>query len=51
MPAAPEGGIFSLRLSRYGRVDVCSADERLTDEEARRMLLEPMLFPENLTYR
>ena len=43
---APEGGIFSLRLSRYGRADIYSADERLTEEEARRMLLEPVLFPE-----
>jgi hypothetical protein len=43
--AAPEGGILSMRLSRYGRVDLYSADERLTDEEARRMLLEPVLFP------
>jgi len=45
--AAPEGGIFSLRRSRYGRADIYSADERLTDEEARRMLLEPVLFPED----
>ncbi len=44
--AAPEGGIFTLRLSRYGRADICSSDERLSDEEARRMLLEPVLFPE-----
>ena len=43
--AAPEGGILSLRLSRYGRVDIFSADERLTEEETRRMLLEPVLFP------
>lgn len=43
--AAPEGGILSMRSSRYGRVDLYSADERLTDEEARRMLLEPVLFP------
>jgi hypothetical protein len=46
--AAPEGGIFSLRLSRYERADIYSADERLTDEEARRMLLEPVLFPEDV---
>jgi hypothetical protein len=32
--AAPEGGILSMP-SRYGRVDLYSADERLTDEEAR----------------
>jgi hypothetical protein len=44
--AAPEGGIFTLRLSRYGRADIYSSDERLNDEEARRMLLEPVLFPE-----
>jgi hypothetical protein len=44
--AAPEGGMFSLRPSRFGRVDIYSADERLTDEETRRMLLEPVLFPD-----
>ena len=44
--AAPEGGIFTLRLSRYGRADIYSADEPLNDEEARRMLLEPVLFSE-----
>ena len=47
--ASPEGGIFSLRLSRYGRVHLYSADERLSAEEARRMLLEPVLFPENIS--
>jgi hypothetical protein len=49
--AAPEGGIFSLRISRYGRVHLYSADERLNDEEARRMLIEPVLFPENSSLR
>jgi hypothetical protein len=44
--AAPEGGIFSVRLTRYGRADIYSTDERLNNEEARRMLLEPVLFPE-----
>lgn len=44
--AAPQGGIFSLRLSRYGRADIYSADERLTEEETRRILLEPVLFPQ-----
>jgi hypothetical protein len=43
--AAPEGGILSLRLSRYRRAEIYSADEHLTSEEARRLLLEPVFFP------
>ena len=41
----PEGGILSMRLCRGGSVEFYSADERLTSEEARQVLLEPMLFP------
>lgn len=41
----PEGGILAMRQSRTGSVDFFSADERLTSEEARQVLLEPMLFP------
>ncbi|HEY6967656.1 MAG TPA: hypothetical protein VJA94_00390 [Candidatus Angelobacter sp.] len=42
---APEGGMLSMRQSRKGDVEFYSADERLTSEETRKVLLEPMLFP------
>ena len=42
---APEGGMLSMRQSRGGTVEFYSADERLTSEETRQVLLEPMLFP------
>jgi hypothetical protein len=41
----PEGGILSMRQSRRGGVEFYSADERLTSEETRQVLLEPLLFP------
>ena len=41
----PEGGMLSMRQSRRGAVEFFSADERLTSEETRQVLLEPMLFP------
>ena len=41
----PEGGMLSMRLSRRGNVEFYSADERLTSEETRQVLLEPLLFP------
>lgn len=41
----PEGGILSMRQSRRGDVEFYSADERLTSEETRQVLLEPLLFP------
>jgi hypothetical protein len=41
----PEGGMLSMRQSRRGGVEFYSADERLTSEETRQVLLEPMLFP------
>jgi hypothetical protein len=41
----PEGGMLSMRQSRRGTVEFYSADERLTSEETRQILLEPMLFP------
>jgi hypothetical protein len=41
----PEGGILSMRQSRSGSVEFYSADERLTSEETRQVLLEPLLFP------
>jgi len=42
---APEGGMLSMRQSSTGPVEFYSADERLTSEETRQVLLEPMLFP------
>ena len=41
----PEGGMLSMRQSRSGKVEFYSADERLTSEETRQVLLEPLLFP------
>jgi len=41
----PEGGMLSMRQSRSGSVEFYSADERLTSEETRQVLLEPLLFP------
>src|SRR5262249_16319883 len=40
----PEGGMLSMRQSRDGEVEFYSADERLTSEETREVLLEPVLF-------
>jgi len=45
---APEGGMLSMRQTRRGGVEFYSADERLTSEETRQILLEPVLFPPQL---
>ena len=45
---APEGGILSMRESRRGKVEFYSADERLTPEEMRQVVLEAVLFPPQL---
>lgn len=42
---APEGGFFSLRISAPGQAELFSADQPLTCEQARRVLLQPVLFP------
>ena len=42
--AVPEGGVLSLRPSEHW-VEVYSADQRLTSEQARQLILEPLLFP------
>ena len=42
--AVPEGGVLSLRSSD-GEVDIYSSDQRLSSDEARRLVLEPLLFP------
>lgn len=44
----PEGGILSIRQSRRRDVEFYSADERLTSEETREVLLQPVLFPPQL---
>ena len=42
--AVPEGGFLSLRALGSG-VALYSADQQLTTEQARRLILEPLLFP------
>jgi len=42
---APEGGIFSMRVSRNNRVEFYSSDQELQAEEARKLLLDPVLAP------
>jgi hypothetical protein len=42
--AVPEGGFLSLRSSDSG-VALYSADQQLTTEQVRRLVLEPLLFP------
>lgn len=42
--AVPEGGVLSLRASG-GNVEVFSSDQRLSSDDARRLVLEPLLFP------
>jgi hypothetical protein len=41
----PDGGMLSVRQTRTGAVEFYSSDERLTSEETRQVLLEPVLFP------
>ena len=43
--AVPEGGFFSLRRSGSNKADLYSADQRVSPEQAQRMILEPLLFP------
>ena len=43
--AVPEGGFFSIRKSARSGAEIYSADQRITIEQARRMVLEPLLFP------
>ena len=42
---APEGGFFSIRISPAGQAELFSADQPLNCEQARRVLLQPVLFP------
>jgi hypothetical protein len=42
---APEGGIFSMRIGQNNRVEFYSSDQELQAEEARKLLLDPVLAP------
>jgi hypothetical protein len=43
--AVPEGGVFSMRRGGVDSADLYSSDQRVSPEQARRMVLEPLLFP------
>lgn len=43
--AVPDGGFLSLRISPAGQAEMFSADQSLSCEQARRVLLQPVLFP------
>jgi hypothetical protein len=40
----PEGGVLTIRDAGHA-VELYSADQRLTREQARKLILEPVLFP------
>lgn len=40
----PEGGVLTIRVAGHS-VEIYSADQRLTREQARKLILEPVLFP------
>jgi hypothetical protein len=42
---APEGGFLSIRSSPTRHAELFSADQPLSMEQARRVLLQPVLFP------
>jgi hypothetical protein len=44
--AVPEGEIFTLRLEN-GRLAIFSADQEIREEDLRKALLKPVLFPED----
>ena len=43
--AVPDGGFLALRSSSNSGVELYSADQQLTSELARQLILEPLLFP------
>jgi hypothetical protein len=50
--AAPEGGLLSMRGSdQHMAADLYSSDQHLTSEQARRLILEPLLFPATRSVR
>lgn len=42
---APDGGFLSIHHSPGGQAELFSADQPLSCEQARRVLLQPVLFP------
>lgn len=46
--AVPEGGVLTLRTSG-GSARLFSADQQLSSEQARRLVLEPLFFPSHPT--
>jgi hypothetical protein len=42
--AVPEGGVLTIRVGANS-AQLYSADQQLTPEQARRLILEPLLFP------
>lgn len=44
--APPVGGVFSIRGDEKGSAEIYSADQRVSSEQARRMLLAPVFFPD-----
>ena len=44
--AAPEGEIFTLRFEG-GRLAIFSADQEISEEDLRKALLKPVLFPDD----
>jgi hypothetical protein len=46
--AVPEGGVLSLRPCEHW-VELYSADQRMTSDQARQLILEPLLFPKAAT--
>ena len=43
--AVPEGGVFSTRRDGRDNAALYSSDQQVSTEQARRMVLEPLLFP------
>ncbi|PYX64583.1 MAG: hypothetical protein DMG74_12185 [Acidobacteria bacterium] len=43
--AVPDGGFLALRSTSNSAVELYSADQQLTAELARQLILEPLLFP------
>jgi hypothetical protein len=48
--AVPEAGVLTLRPSESS-VELYSADQHLTAEQARQLILEPVLFPAHPTFK
>ena len=46
--AVPEDGVLTLRTSS-GFTEIYSADQRLSAEDARKLILQPLMFPDSPT--